>query len=173
GIARSKTLPLPRVLNGLGIPFVGERTAQLLAEHFGSLDALREADEAQLQQATEVGPKVAQSIRRWFAEERNRAVVERLRGAGLTFAHQKVDRSGGALAGLTFVLTGTLPSLSREQAKEMIEAAGGKVSGSVSKKTSNVVAGEEAGSKLEKAQELGIRVLTEAELREMLGKLEA
>lgn len=173
GIARSKTLPLPRVLNGLGIPFVGERTAQLLAEHFGSLDALREADEAQLQQATEVGPKVAQSIRRWFAEERNRAVVERLRGAGLTFTHQKVDRSGGPLAGLTFVLTGTLPSLSREQAKEMIEAAGGKVSGSVSKKTSYVVAGEEAGSKLEKAQELGIRVLTEAELREMLGKLEA
>jgi DNA ligase (NAD+) len=173
GIARSKTLPLPRVLNGLGIPFVGERTAQFLAEHFGSLDALRDADEAQLQQATEVGPKVAQSIRRWFAEERNREVVERLRAAGLTFTHQKIDRSGGPLAGFTFVLTGTLPTLSREEAKEMIEAAGGKVSGSVSKKTSYVVAGEEAGSKLEKANELGIRVLAESELLAMLGKLEA
>ncbi len=173
GIARSKTLPLPRVLNGLGIPFVGERTAQFLAEHFGSLDALRDADEAQLQQATEVGPKVAQSIRRWFAEERNREVVERLRAAGLTFTHQKIDRSGGPLAGFTFVLTGTLPTLSRETAKEMIEAAGGKVSGSVSKKTSYVVAGEEAGSKLEKANELGIRVLAESELLAMLGKLEA
>lgn len=173
GIARSKTLPLPRVLNGLGMPFVGERTAQFLAEHFGSLDALSSADEAQLQQATEVGPKVAQSIRRWFAEERNQAVVERLRAAGLTFTHQKVDRSGGPLAGFTFVLTGTLPTLSREQAKEMIEAAGGKVSGSVSKKTSYVVAGEEAGSKLEKAKELGIRVLAEPDLLGMLGKLEA
>ncbi|OYW10415.1 MAG: DNA ligase (NAD(+)) LigA [Acidobacteriia bacterium 12-62-4] len=169
GIARSKTLPLPRVLNGLGIPFVGERTAQFLAEHFGSLDALRDADEAQLQQATEVGPKVAQSIRRWFAEERNREVVERLR----MFTHQKIDRSGGPLAGFTFVLTGTLPTLSRETAKEMIEAAGGKVSGSVSKKTSYVVAGEEAGSKLDKANELGIRVLAESELLGMLGKLEA
>jgi DNA ligase (NAD+) len=173
GIARSKTLPLPRVLNGLGIPFVGERTAQFLAEHFGSLDALRDADEVQLQQATEVGPKVAQSIRRWFAEARNQAVVERLRAAGLTFTHQKVDRSGGPLAGLTFVLTGTLPTLSREQAKEMIEAAGGKVSGSVSKKTSYVVAGEEAGSKLDKANELGIKVLAENDLLIMLGKLEA
>lgn len=173
GIGRSKTLPLPRVLNGLGIPFVGERTAQFLAEHFGSLDALRDADEARLQQTTEVGPKVAQSIRRWFAEERNRAVVERLRAAGLTFTHRKVDRSGGPLAGLTFVLTGTLPTLSRDQAKEMIEAAGGKVSGSVSKKTSYVVAGEEAGSKLDKATELGIRVLSESDLQAMLGKLEA
>jgi len=173
GIARSKTLPLPRVLNGLGISFVGERTAQFLAEHFGSLDALRDADEAQLQQATEVGPKVAQSIRRWFAEERNREVVERLRAAGLTFTHQKVDRSGGPLGGFTFVLTGTLPTLSREAAKEIIEAAGGKVSGSVSKKTSYVVAGEEAGSKLDKANELRVRVLSESDLLGMLGKLEA
>ncbi len=173
GIARSKTLPLPRVINGLGIPFVGERTGQFLAEHFGSLDAIHQADEAQLMQAEEVGPKIAQSIRRWFAEERNWAVVERLRAAGLVFTHQKIDRSGGPLAGLTFVLTGTLPTLSREAAKEQIEAAGGKVSGSVSKKTSYVVAGEEAGSKLEKATQLGIKVLTEAELLPMLAKLEA
>ena len=173
GIARSKTLPLPRVINGLGIPFVGERTAQFLAEHFGSLDAIHQADEAQLQQAEEVGPKIAQSIRRWFAEERNWAVVERLRAAGLVFTHQKIDRSGGPLAGLTFVLTGTLPTLSREEAKERIEAAGGKVSGAVSKKTSYVVAGDEAGSKLDKATQLGIKVLTEAELLPMLAKLEA
>ena len=173
GIARSKTLPLPRVINGLGIPFVGERTAQFLAEQFGSLDAIHQADEAQLQQAEEVGPKIAQSIRRWFAEQRNWAVVERLRAAGLVFTHQKIDRSGGPLAGLTFVLTGTLPTLSREAAKERIEAAGGKVSGSVSKKTSYVVAGEEAGSKLEKATQLGIKILSEADLLPMLGKLEA
>ena len=173
GIARSKTLPLTRVINGLGIPFVGERTGQFLAEHFGSLDAIHQADEAQLMQAEEVGPKIAQSIRRWFAEDRNWAVVERLRAAGLIFTHQKIDRSGGPLAGLTFVLTGTLPTLSREVAKERIEAAGGKVSGSVSKKTSYVVAGEEAGSKLEKATQLGIKVLTEAELLPMLAKLEA
>ena len=173
GIARSKTLPLPRVINGLGIPFVGERTAQFLAEHFGSLDAIHQADEAQLMQAEEVGPKIAQSIRRWFAEERNWAVVERLRAAGLVFTHKKIDRSGGPLAGLTFVLTGTLPTLSREAAKERIEAAGGKVSGSVSKKTSYVVAGEEAGSKLEKATELGIKILSEADLLPMLAKLEA
>ena len=173
GIARSKTLPLPRVINGLGIPFVGERTAQFLAEHFGSLDALRQADEAQLMQAEEVGPKIAQSILRWFAEERNWAVIERLRAAGLVFTHQKIDRSGGPLVGLTFVLTGTLPTLSREAAKEMIESAGGKVSGSVSKKTSYLVAGEEAGSKLEKANELGIKILSEADLLPMLGKLKA
>ncbi|MCX6607746.1 MAG: NAD-dependent DNA ligase LigA [Acidobacteria bacterium] len=173
GIARSKTLPLPRVINGLGIPFVGERTAQFLAEHFGSLDAIHQADEAQLMQAEEVGPKIAQSIRRWFAEERNWAVVERLRAARLVFTHKKIDRSGGPLAGLTFVLTGTLPTLSREAAKERIEAAGGKVSGSVSKKTSYVVAGEEAGSKLEKATELGIKILSEADLLPMLAKLEA
>lgn len=173
GIARSKTLPLPRVINGLGIPFVGERTAQFLAEHFGSLDALRQADEAQLMQAEEVGPKIAQSILRWFAEERNWAVIERLRAAGLVFTHQKIDRSGGPLVGLTFVLTGTLPTLSREAAKEMIESAGGKVSGSVSKKTSYLVAGEEAGSKLKKANELGIKILSEADLLPMLGKLKA
>jgi len=164
GIAKSKTFPLPRVINGLGIPFVGERTAQILADTFGSLEALATADEPSLQQAEEVGPKVSQSIRRFFDDGHNQELVRRLAEAGLTMTHKKVDRSGGPLAGLTFVLTGTLPTLSRDEAKEKIEAAGGKVSGSVSKKTSYVVAGEEAGSKLDKAVELKIPVLTEADL---------
>jgi DNA ligase (NAD+) len=172
GIAKSKTLPLPRVINGLGIPFVGERTAQILANHFGSLAAIRAADEPTLQQAEEVGPKVSQSIRGFFDDEHNQALVDRLAEAGLTVTHQKVDRSGGVLAGLTFVLTGTLPTLSRDEAKAMIEAAGGKVSGSVSKKTSYVVAGEEAGSKLDKAKELNVPILDEDALRaRLLGAL--
>lgn len=164
GIAKSKTLPLPRLINGLGIPFVGERTGQILADAFGSLDALRAADEPTLQQADEVGPKVSQSIRRFFEDEHNLKLIERLGAAGLTMTHQKVDRSGGPLAGLTFVLTGTLPTLSRDEAKAQIEAAGGKVSGSVSKKTSYVVAGEEAGSKLDKARDLNVPILDEAAL---------
>jgi DNA ligase (NAD+) len=176
GIAKSKTLPLPRVINGLGIPFVGERTAQILANHFGSLAAIRAADEPTLQQAEEVGPKVSQSIRGFFDDEHNQALVDRLAEAGLTVTHQKVDRSGGVLAGLTFVLTGTLPTLSRDEAKAMIEAAGGKVSGSVSNKTSYLVAGEEAdaglgkaSSKLEKAKALGLSILNEAALRAKIG----
>jgi DNA ligase (NAD+) len=168
GIARSKTLPMPRMLNGLGIPFVGERTAVLLAERFGSIDEIIAADEETLQTAEEVGPKVSAAVRQFFHEPRNLALVERLRQAGLVFTHQKVDRSGGPLEGKTFVLTGTLPTLTREQAKEKIEAAGGKVSGSVSKKTSYVVAGEEAGSKLDKARDLGVAVLDEAALLALL-----
>jgi len=164
GIAKSKTLPLPRVVNGLGIPFVGERTAQILADTFGSLDAIRAADEPALQQAEEVGPKVSQSIRRFFEDTHNQEMANRLAAAGLTLTHRKIDRSGGPLTGLTFVLTGTLPTLSRDEAKEKIEAAGGKVSGSVSKKTSYVVAGQEAGSKLDKAMELCIPILDESAL---------
>jgi DNA ligase (NAD+) len=168
-IERSRKLPLPRVLNGLGIPFVGERTAQILADTFGSLDAILNASEDELQRAQEVGPKVARSITQFFAETRNRDLVERLREAGLTFTHQR-KRRGSALEGFTFVLTGTLPTLSREEAKQKIEDAGGKVSGSVSRKTSFVVAGEDAGSKLDKAKELGVPVIDEAAL---LGKLAA
>jgi DNA ligase (NAD+) len=170
GIAKSKTLPLPRVINGLGIPFVGERTGQILADVFGSLEAIRAADEPTLQQAEEVGPKVSQSIRRFFDDVHNQELSRRLAAAGLTLTHQKIDRSGGPLAGLTFVITGTLPTLSRDEAKEKIEAAGGKVSGSVSKKTSYLVAGEEAGSKLDKAKELNIPILNEADL---LGKVQS
>lgn len=168
-IDRSRSRPLWRVLNGLGIPFVGERTAQILADHFGSLDAILEASLDELQHAEEVGPKVAQSIRNFFDEERNRELVERLRHAGLTFSQEKkVNRNEGTLTGLTFVLTGSLPNLTREEAKERIEAAGGKVAGSVSKKTSYVVAGDDAGSKLDKAKSLGVEVIDEAALFAML-----
>ena len=167
GIQASRQKPLSRVLNGLGIPFVGERTAAILAETFGSLDAIAGADVETLQQAEEVGPKVAQSIRRFFDEPHNRELIERLRGYGLQFSQEKKTRTAGPLAGLTFVITGTLPGLSREEAKAIIEAAGGKTTDSVSKKTSYVVAGEAAGSKLDKARKLGIPVIDEAKLREM------
>jgi DNA ligase (NAD+) len=166
-IERSKSAPLARVLYGLGIRFVGERTAQLLAAHFGSIDALMEASTEELEAVNEVGPRVAQAIAEFFAEPRNRELVERLRKEGLTFtAEKRVTTS--TLEGLTFVLTGTLPNLTREGAKEKIESAGGRVSGSVSKKTSYVVAGEEAGSKLEKANSLGVKVVDEAGLLELL-----
>ncbi|MBI4877029.1 MAG: NAD-dependent DNA ligase LigA [Acidobacteria bacterium] len=169
-IARSKTQPLARVLNGLGIPFVGERTAQILADTFGSLDSIAGADAETLQQAQEVGPKVAHSIRHFFDEPRNRELVGRLRETGLQFTGEKRRAEGGPLAGLTFVLTGTLPSMTREEAKARIEAAGGKVTGSVSKKTHYVVAGEEAGSKLDKARALGVAVVDEAALMNLLGQ---
>jgi DNA ligase (NAD+) len=165
----SRSRPLARVLNGLGIPFVGERTGQLLSDHFGSLDAIANASLETLQEVTEVGPKVAESIRQFFDEKRNRELVERLRAAGLQFTAAKRIKQEGPLKGLTFVLTGTLPTLKREDAKTRIEAAGGKVAGSVSSKTSYVVAGEDAGSKLDKAHELKIPVLDEKGLFAMLG----
>jgi DNA ligase (NAD+) len=163
-IERSKKAGLARVLLGLGIRFVGERTAQLLAAHFGSMDALQAATADELEQVNEVGPKVAQAIVEFFAEPRNRALVDRLKNLGLTMpAEKRVTTT--TLEGLTFVLTGTLPTLTREAAKEMIESAGGRVSGTVSKKTNYVVAGEEAGSKLDKAQSLGVPILDEPALR--------
>ncbi len=133
-IEASRRQPLPRILNGLGIPFVGERTAQLLADAFGDLDKIAEASEDDLQRAEEVGPKVAQSIRRFFDEKRNRDLVERLRGAGFTFTYEAKRKQGGKLAGVTFVLTGTLPGMTREEAESLIESQGGKVAGSVSRK---------------------------------------
>ena len=167
-IARSKHAPLARVLLGLGIRFVGERTAGLLASAFGSADALMDASVEELTRVNEVGPKVAEAVHEFFAEERNRALIRELQSLGLTMpAEKKVTTS--ELEGLTFVLTGTLPTLTREAAKERIEAAGGKVSGSISKKTSYLVAGEDAGSKLDKAESLGVKVLDEAGL---LGLLE-
>ena len=168
GIEASKRQPLPRLLNGLGIPFVGERTAQLLAGEFGSLDAIAAASPEALQAAQEVGPKVAQSIGAFFAAPHSRELVERLREAGLVFTHEKIERAKGPLDGLTFVVTGKLPALSREEARALIENAGGKTAEAVSKKTSYVVAGEKAGSKLEKAGKLGVPVIDEAKLREMV-----
>jgi DNA ligase (NAD+) len=166
-IAKSRSAPLARVLFGLGIRFVGQRTAELLAEEFGSTDALMSASPEELERVNEVGPRVSESIREFFAEAHNREVVEQLRAAGLQFTAKKRERTE-ELAGLTFVLTGTLPTLTREQAKERIESAGGKVSASVSKKTNYVVAGEDSGSKLEKARQIGVPVLEEAGLLELL-----
>jgi DNA ligase (NAD+) len=167
-IENSKTNPMPRVINALGIPFVGERTAVLLAEAFGSLDAIAQANADMLQRAEEVGPKVAGSIVSFFGEPRNRELLERLRAAGLQFTYESTRPTGGPLEGRTFVLTGTLPRLSREEATQLIENAGGKVSGSVSKKTSYVVAGADAGSKLAKARELGVTVLNEEQLFKLI-----
>jgi DNA ligase (NAD+) len=166
-IERSKKLPLERVIFGLGIRFVGERTAQFLAEHFGSMDTLMEASEEQLLDINEVGPRIAESIVEFFQEPRNRELVERLRKAGLTFTGKKKER-GTKLTGKTFVLTGTLAKYSRDEAKKMIEDAGGKVTSSVSKKTDYVIAGEDAGAKLDKARELGVRVLGEEEMEKLL-----
>jgi DNA ligase (NAD+) len=168
-IAGTKKLPLERVIYGLGIRMVGERTAQFLAEHFGSLDSLMAASEEELLEVEEVGPRIAQSIHEFFKEPNNRKLVKRLEAAGLQFKGVKKVR-GTALAGQTFVLTGTLPTYSRDEAKRLIEDAGGKVSGSVSKKTNYVVAGEDAGSKLDKARELGVAILDEDALKRILGK---
>lgn len=166
-IERSKSAPLARVLLGLGIRHVGERTAQALSDAFGSLDALIAATIEDLTRVNDVGPKVGATVFDFFQNERNRALIERLRSAGLTFTAEKRVTSD-LLADLTFVLTGTLPTLTREEAKEKIEAAGGKVSGSVSKKTSYLVAGEEAGSKLDKANSLKVPVIDEAGLLTLL-----
>jgi DNA ligase (NAD+) len=168
-IEKSLSRPLPRVLNGLGIPFVGERTAQLLAGHFGDLDEIANASAEILEEVEEVGPKVAESIRQFFGEKRNRELVEKLRRAGLQFKGEKQVKKSGPLKGLTFVVTGTLPTLKREDAKARIEEAGGKVAGSVSSKTNYLLAGEDAGSKLDKARDLKIPVLDEEGLFAMLG----
>jgi DNA ligase (NAD+) len=166
-IERSKNAGLARVLLGLGMRFVGERTAQLLAEHFGSMSELMKASAEELEAVNEVGPKVAQAIVEFFAVEKNLQLVRDLESLGLVMTAEK-RIVGTALAGLTFVLTGTLPTLTRDEAKARIEAAGGKVSGSVSKKTDYVVAGEEAGSKLDKATSLGVKVVDEAGLLGLL-----
>src|ERR1700677_4583234 len=167
-IEGSKKLPLERVIYGLGIRMVGERTAQFLAEHFGSLDAIMKASAEELEEVNEVGPRVAESIVEFFSIAANRKLVSDLRTAGLTFAGQKKEK-GTKLAGKTFVLTGTLARHTRDEAKKMIEGAGGRVSGSVSKKTDYVVAGSDAGSKLDKARELGVSVIGEKEFEGLIG----
>ncbi|WP_395699315.1 NAD-dependent DNA ligase LigA [Aquabacterium sp.] len=172
GLAQSRQTTLVRFLFALGIRQVGESTAKDLARHFGALDRIMDATVEQLLEVPDVGPIVAQSIHTFFAQPHNREVVEQLRAAGVHWPEHDgaaADAAPRPLAGQTFVLTGTLPTLGREDAKALIEAAGGKVSGSVSKKTHYVVAGEEAGSKLDKARELGITVLDEAGLQALLG----
>ena len=177
GLDKSKQATLGRFLFALGIRQVGETTAKELARHFGSLGRIMDATPAQLQGVPDVGPVVALSIHTFFAQPHNREVVEQLRGAGIHWPEQAPSAAADAaalpLAGKTLVLTGTLPTLGREDAKALIEAAGGKVAGSVSKKTHYVVAGEEAGSKLDKARELGLVVLDEAGLRALLAEAAA
>ena len=173
GLEKSRHTTLARFIYGLGIRHVGETTAKDLARHFGRLDALLAADEQALLQVPDVGPVVASSIRHFLEEPHNREVIERLRAHGVTWPESDgaVDSMAPQpLAGKTFVLTGTLPGMSRDQAKELLEAAGAKVAGSVSKKTDYVVAGAEAGSKLEKAQALGVAVLDEAGMLELLAQ---
>ena len=170
-IHKSRNTTLARFIFALGIRNVGEATARDLARHFGKLDALMAADVDALQQVPDVGPIVAKSIVEFFAEPHNREVIEQLRAAGVHWEEgEPAGTVAGALAGKTFVLTGTLPGLSRDEAKALIEAQGGKVAGSVSKKTHYVVAGAEAGSKLDKAQALGIPILDENGLRELLNE---
>jgi DNA ligase (NAD+) len=168
-VETSKATTLARFIFALGIRNVGEATAKDLAQHFGSLDRLIAATEDDLRTVRDVGPIVAQSILQFFAEPHNLDVVNKLRAAGVHWPEsQGLQQPAGILNGKTLVLTGTLPTLTRDAAKEKIEAAGGKVAGSVSKKTDYVVAGEEAGSKLAKAQELGVPILDEAGLLALL-----
>jgi DNA ligase (NAD+) len=168
-LEKSKQASLPRFLYGLGIRHVGEATARDLARHFGKIDAIMEASAEQLLEVPDVGPVVAESIHTFFAQPHNREVVEQLRAGGVTWPEGEPEaRAPRPLAGKIVVLTGTLPTLSRDEAKDLLESAGAKVAGSVSKKTDYVVAGAEAGSKLEKAQALGVPVLDEAGLQRLL-----
>jgi len=168
-LEKSKQTTLPRFLFGLGIRHVGEATAKELARHFGQLDRIMDASVEALSEVNDVGPVVAQSIHTFFEQPHNREVVEQLRACGLTWEEgEPAARAPQPLAGKTFVLTGTFPTLSRDQAKDLLEAAGAKVAGSVSKKTDYVVAGAEAGSKLEKAQTLGVAVIDEAAMLALL-----
>ena len=167
-IENSKKADLARLIFALGIRFVGERTGQLLADHFGSLDKLAKASEEELYEVEEVGPRVAESIRQFFREPQNLKVLDKLRRAGLPFEQKKVRKAEGKLTGKQFVLTGTLPHYSRDEATRMIEEAGGRVVGSVSKKTDYVVVGTDPGSKLDKARALGVKTIDEGELLKLL-----
>lgn len=169
-IERSKTRPLARLLFGLGIRHVGEHLAKVLARQFGSLAALERATLDELRTIHEVGPQVAQSVVNFFASPRNREILNQLLSAGLA-PQEEVKRSGGPLSGKTFVFTGTLEKFGRKEAQELVEHLGGRASGSVSKKTDYVVAGTEAGSKLDKAQELGVTILSEDEFAQLLKEL--
>ncbi|MGA0572639.1 NAD-dependent DNA ligase LigA [Variovorax sp. VNK109] len=169
GLEKSKQTTLPRFLFGLGIRHVGEATAKDLARHFGKLDGIMDATEAQLLEVNDVGPIVAQSLHTFFSQPHNREVIEQLRACGVTWPESEpTAQAPKPLTGKTIVITGTLPTLGRDEAKDLLEAAGAKVAGSVSKKTDYVVAGAEAGSKLAKAQELGVPVLDEDGMRALL-----
>jgi DNA ligase (NAD+) len=168
-LEQSKRTTLPRFLFSLGIRHVGESTARDLARHFGKLDAIMNASVDELLEVPDVGPVVAESIHTFFQQPHNREVVEQLRACGVTWQEGEAEaRAPKPLAGKTIVLTGSLPTLSRDEAKDLLEAAGAKVAGSVSRKTDYVIAGGEAGSKLDKALELGVKVLDEDGLHALL-----
>jgi DNA ligase (NAD+) len=167
-IARSKTTTLRRFIYALGIPEVGEATGKALAEHFRDVKKLMTAKEEELQAVKDIGPEMANAIASFFADDDNKKVVDELLAAGVKPEPPEAPKAGGSFAGKTVVLTGTLSSMGRDEAKEEIERRGGKVSGSVSKKTDFLVAGEDAGSKLTRAQELGVKVLTETEFKALL-----
>jgi DNA ligase (NAD+) len=169
-IDASRSQPLSRLLFGLGIPDVGEETAKLLARRFGTADRLRSATLEEIESIHGVGPSIAASVKGWFGVEENRALVAALAACGVNMAEPRHAEAGGALLGKKIVLTGTLPTLARGEAKELVERAGGKAIDSVSKNTDFVVAGAEAGSKLDKARALGIEVIDEAELLRRIGR---
>ena len=169
-IAASRSQPLSRLLFGVGVRHVGEGAAELLARHFGDLDSLAAADAAAIEAVRGIGPTIAASVSEWLADAWARRLVEKLRRRGLTFTEPQAAAADGAFKGLTVVITGTLPSLSRGQATKLIEQAGGRVTDSVSKKTSLLLAGADAGSKLDKAQSLGVEVIDEASLLQRLGQ---
>jgi DNA ligase (NAD+) len=167
-IAKSKKATLDRFLYGLGIRHVGERTAKVLADHFGSVEKVMDATEEDLQEIRDIGPEVARAIAAFFAEKQNRAQIERLEAAGMRCRSEK--RKGGKLAGKRFVFTGGLGTMSRHEAQQVVERLGGAVASSVSKNVNYVVAGEEAGSKLKKARELEITILSEEKFLELVGQ---
>jgi DNA ligase (NAD+) len=171
-IDKSRKAALPRLLHALGIPQVGEATALALARHFGDLDPILDASEGELQQVEGIGPNVAAEIASFFHQKHNREVIEQLRAAGVHWEKIAVDRKAQPLAGKTFVLTGTLEAMTRDEAKERLTALGAKVAGSVSKKTDYVVVGAEAGSKADKARELGVPMMEEGEFLKFLAGLE-
>jgi DNA ligase (NAD+) len=168
-IAASKTRPLSKFIFSLGIRHIGAKTAETLAEHFGSIENLQKASLDELQKIQEVGPKVAQSVYSFFNADAVKAELNKFKTAGLTFTEQEKAASA-LLQGKTFVFTGELTKMTREDAQNLVKANGGKVSGSVSAKTYAVVAGAEAGSKLNKAQELGVKILTEEEFISLINK---
>jgi DNA ligase (NAD+) len=169
-VDESKKRPLARLINALGIRHIGERTASLLADRFGSIDALMAATQEEINAVGGVGAVLAKSVFDFFQESHNREIVEKLRAAGVRVADERTSSGGnGELAGKTFVLTGRLETLTRPQAEERLRRAGATVAGSVSKKTSFVVAGEEAGSKADRARELNVPIISEREMLAMLG----
>jgi DNA ligase (NAD+) len=168
GIEASRQQPAERVLTALGVRFVGSVVSGLLLDELGSIDALSMATENQLESIDGIGPGTAAAVTNWFKDENNLKLLEKLRTAGLNFVVEERSETNDTLSGQTFVVTGTLPTMSRTEAKEYIERYGGRVTGSVSGRTDYLLAGETAGGKLDKAQKLGIRVLSEQQLRDLV-----